>query len=214
MNLKILMPSLMFLALCPGVARAQPAPAPAAPAPAAAAAPGTLSGVVQAPVAKHRAGAVIFVKQGPKPSAAQAAPQLAKMDQKGMVFTPRVLPILQGSTVEFANSDPVAHNVFTVDGEKYDLGTWPKGEVRKYTFAKAGVYRQLCKVHDDMLAFIVVLQTPWFAVSDKSGQFTLRGLPPGKYTLGVWHEKLGAADLQVELPATGLAGLQVQLAAK
>lgn len=178
------------------------------------AAPGTVSGTVAAPVAKHPAGAVIFVKQGPKPTAAQAAAQTAKMDQKGLVFLPRVLPIAKGWTVEFANSDPVAHSVFTLDGEKYDLGTWPKGEVRKYTFTKPGVYRQLCKVHDDMLAFIVVLETPWFAVSDKAGAFTLRGLPPGKYTLGVWHEKLAAADLQVEVTAAGVAGLAVNLGAK
>lgn len=180
----------------------------------AAAAPGVVSGTVAAPVAKHRAGAVIFVKQGPKPTAAQAAAQTAKMDQKGLVFLPRVLPIAKGWTVEFSNSDPVAHSVFTLDGEKYDLGTWPKGEVRKYTFAKPGVYRQLCKVHDDMLAFIVVLETPWFAVSDKAGAFALRGLPPGKYTLGVWHEKLASPDLQVEVTAAGVAGLAVNLGAK
>lgn len=192
----------------PHLALAQAAPV------AAAATPGAISGAVVAPVAKHRAGAVIYVKQGPKPSAAQAAPQPGKMDQKGLVFTPRVLPVAKGATVEFHNSDPVAHSVFTLDGEKYDLGTWPKGEVRKYTFAKPGVYRQLCKVHDDMLAYIVVVDTPWFAVSDKAGQFSLRGLPPGKYTLGVWHEKLGAADVQVELSAAGVAGLQVPLQAK
>ena len=180
----------------------------------AAATPGAVSGTVAAPVAKHRAGAVIFVKQGPKPTADQAAVQTAKMDQKGLVFLPRVLPIAKGWTVAFSNSDPVAHSVFTLDGEKYDLGTWPKGETRKYTFAKPGIYRQLCKVHDDMLAFIVVLETPWFAVSDKGGNFTLRGLPPGKYTLGVWHEKLAAADIQVEVTAAGVAGLAVNLGAK
>jgi plastocyanin len=211
MKANFLMQSLVFVAL---TASPQLALAQAAPSAALAATPGAISGSVLAPVAKHRAGAVIYVKQRPKPSAAQAAPQVAKMDQKGMVFTPRVLPIAKGWTVEFANSDPVAHSVFTLDGEKYDLGTWPKGEVRKYTFAKTGVYRQLCKVHDDMLAFIVVLDTPWFAVSDKTGQFSLRGLPAGKYTLGVWHEKLGAADVQVELSAAGVAGLQLPLAAK
>jgi plastocyanin len=211
MKANFLMQSLVFVAL---TASPQLALAQAAPSAALAATPGAISGSVLAPVAKHRAGAVIYVKQGPKPSAAQAAPQVAKMDQKGMVFTPRVLPIAKGWTVEFANSDPVAHSVFTLDGEKYDLGTWPKGEVRKYTFAKTGVYRQLCKVHDDMLAFIVVLDTPWFAVSDKTGQFSLRGLPAGKYTLGVWHEKLGAADVQVELSAAGVAGLQLPLVAK
>ena len=169
-----------------------------------------LTGTIAAPVPKHRANTVVFVRN----AGLEPAPQTTHMDQVGLVFTPRVVAVQKGSTVAFKNSDPVAHNVYTPDGKPYDLGTWPKGEVRKYTFAKPGVYRQLCKVHDDMLAYIVVVDTPWFAVSDKAGQFSLRGLPPGKYTLGVWHEKLGAADVQVELSAAGVAGLQVPLQAK
>lgn len=179
--------------------------------PAFAEAPGSLSGTVQAPVAKFRANTVVYVKQGP---AAPSVEKTVKMDQKGLVFVPRVLPIQKGWTVEFLNSDPVAHTVFTVDGEKYDLGTWPQGQTRKYQFKKSGVYRQLCRVHDDMIAFIVVLDTPWFAVSDKAGAFTLNGLPPGTYTLGVWHEKLGSADFQVQVTAGQAAKADVTLKAK
>lgn len=159
---------------------------------------GSITGSVTAAPVKHRANAVIYVKKGP---AAPVESKTVTMDQKGLLFVPRVLPIQKGWTVKFLNSDAVAHSVFTRDGEKYDLGSYPKGESRTHTFANTGVYRQLCAVHSDMLAYIVVLDTPWFAVSDKAGKFTLPALPPGSYTLAVWHEKLGAADVQVEVVA-------------
>lgn len=176
-----------------------------------AAAAGSIAGTIDAPVAKHKANAVVYVKAGPKVAA--APPRTAKMDQKGLVFVPRVLPIQKGWTVEFLNSDAVAHSVFSVDGEKYDLGTWPQGQTRKYVFARAGVYRQLCKVHDDMLAYVVVLETYLFALSDKAGGFKLDGLPAGEYTLGVWHEKLHAADLKVTVPESGAATVAIKLGA-
>lgn len=179
--------------------------------PAHAAETGSLAATVSAPIPKHKAGAVVFVKSGPTGAVAAKTVQL---DQKGMVFLPRILPIAKGWTVEFLNSDPVAHNVYTIDGEKYDLGTWPQGQKRKYTFTRTGVYRQLCKVHDDMIAYIVVLDTPWFATSDKEGRVSLAGLPPGPYTFGVWHEKLGAADFQASIAAGAPATAAIALKPK
>lgn len=179
--------------------------------PAALADAGSITGTVAAPIPKHRAGAIVYVKQGP---AAPLGSKTVTLDQKGMVFLPRVLPIAKGWTVEFLNSDPVAHNVYTIDGDKYDLGTWPQGQKKTHVFSKSGVYRQLCKVHDDMIAYVVVLDTAQFAVSDKEGKFTLSGLAPGNYTLGVWHEKLGAADLPVTVAAGAPAAVTVTLKAK
>lgn len=158
---------------------------------------GDIVGNVTAGVAKHRANTVVFVKD----AGLGTSKGTARMDQKGLVFNPRVLPIQKGTTVEFLNSDSVAHNVFTPDGDKYDLGTWPQGQVKKYQFPKAGVFRQLCHVHDDMIAYIVVLDTSLFALSDKGGDFKIPALAPGKYTLSVWHEKLAAKDVVVEVKA-------------
>src|ERR1039457_1300204 len=84
------------------------------------------------------------------------------LDQKKMTFIPGVLPVLVGTTVDFHNGDPMNHNVFSPDGEGYNLGTWPPGENRSYTFKKAGVYTQLCSIHPEMEGFIVVLQNPYF----------------------------------------------------
>jgi len=115
-----------------------------------------------------------------------------KMDQKQMTFIPHVLPILLGTTVEFHNSDTVLHNVFTPSkaGDKFNLGTWPQGIVKTYTFKKPGVVALLCNVHPEMSAYIIVVQTPFFDVTDKEGNFSIANVPAGSYTLMVWHERL------------------------
>ncbi|MFZ4579786.1 MAG: plastocyanin/azurin family copper-binding protein [Myxococcota bacterium] len=173
------------------------------------AATGDIAGTIAIGVPKHKVNTIVYVKSGP--AKGPTTPKTVTMDQRGMVFLPRVLPIQKGWTVEFVNSDPVGHNVFTLDGEKYDLGTWPKGQSKKYTFTKSGTYRQLCRVHDDMIGFIVVLDTQQFALSDKAGEFKLSGLPTGTYTLGVWHEKLHAADVTVEVKAGEAAKVEIPL---
>jgi len=122
-----------------------------------------------------------------------------EMDQKGMLFVPHVMPVVVGTTVWFLNSDAVAHNVFSPEA-KYNLGTWPQGESRDHTFEKPGAYTQLCRVHPEMEAFVVVLETPYFAVTERGGTFRIADVPPGKYTLIAWSEKLktGKQDVTVE----------------
>jgi plastocyanin len=173
----------------------------------AAATVGDIVGVINAPVPKHKVNTVVYVKNAGQGDSSGTV----KMDQRGLVFNPRVLPIQKGTTVEFLNSDTVGHNVFTPDGDKYDLGTWPQGQTRKHTFGSVGVFRQLCTVHDDMIAFIVVVDSKYFAVSDKTGAFKIPALAPGKYTLGVWHEKLAAPDLEIEVEAGKPANVTIKL---
>lgn len=115
------------------------------------------------------------------------------MDQKGLVFSPHIMPVQLGTTVEFLNSDTVAHNVFwpSIGGDKKltkNLGTWPKGEKKAYTFDKAGVVPLLCNVHPDMGAYIIVSPTPYFAETDDAGNYKIKDVPDGSYTLAVWHE--------------------------
>jgi plastocyanin len=115
------------------------------------------------------------------------------IDQKGLMFAPHIVIVQQGTTVDFLNSDNVAHNVFwpSVGGDKKatkNLGTWPKGEKRSFTFDKPGVVPLLCNVHPDMAGYLVVSPTPYFAETDDSGTYKIKEVPDGSYTVTVWHE--------------------------
>jgi plastocyanin len=115
------------------------------------------------------------------------------IDQKGLLFAPHIAVVQQGTTVEFLNSDNVAHNVFwpSVGGDKkagHNLGTWPKGEKRPFTFDKAGAVPLFCNVHPDMAGYVIVSPTPYFAETDESGNYKIKDVPDGSYTLTVWHE--------------------------
>ena len=137
---------------------------------------------------------VVFVPglsgRAPRPHAERPA-----MNQKGRVFIPHVLPVAVGTAVEFRNGDPVKHNIFSPDGERYNLGTWEQGQSRTYTFKRPGVYRQLCNIHPEMLAYIIVLDTRAFAMTDGEGKFEIAGVPAGRHTVRVWGEKLTPAQL-------------------
>jgi plastocyanin len=115
------------------------------------------------------------------------------IDQKGLVFTPHILAVQQGTTVEFLNSDKVAHNVFwpSVGGNKkltHNLGTWPQGEKRPFKFDNPGAVPLLCNVHPEMAGYVVVSPTPYFATTDKSGAYKIENVPDGSYTVTAWHE--------------------------
>ena len=115
------------------------------------------------------------------------------IDQKGLMFAPHIVVVQQGTVVDFQNSDNVAHNVFwpNVGGDKKqtkNLGTWPKGEKRSFTFDKPGVVPLLCNVHPDMAGYLIVSPTPYFAETDDSGNYKIKDVPDGSYTLVVWHE--------------------------
>jgi plastocyanin len=115
------------------------------------------------------------------------------MDQKGLMFSPHIMVVQQGTTVEFLNSDTVQHNVFwtAIGSDKklgHNLGTWPKGEKRSFTFDKPGVVPVLCNVHPEMAGYLVVTPTPYFAETDDSGVYKIKDVPDGSYTVTAWHE--------------------------
>jgi plastocyanin len=115
------------------------------------------------------------------------------VDQRKMAFLPHVVAVQQGTTVDFLNSDPVGHNVYwpSISGNKklsHNLGTWPKGEKKPFQFNDLGTASLLCNVHPEMSGYIVVVPTPYFAVTDKDGNFEIKNIPAGKYTLKTWSE--------------------------
>ena len=128
------------------------------------------------------------------------------VDQKSLVFQPHVTVVQVGTTVEFLNSDSVAHNVFwtSIGGNKklgHNLGTWPKGEKKSFKFDTPGAVPVLCNVHPEMSAYIVVAPTPYFATSDQTGNYKIENVPDGSYTLTAWHE--GAKNQSKPVAASG-----------
>ncbi len=132
------------------------------------------------------------------------------MDQKGLMFQPHLMVVQQGTTVEFLNSDKVAHNVFwtSVSGNKklgHNLGTWPQGEKRAFKFDNPGSIALLCNVHPEMSGYIVVSPTPYYAETDASGNFTIENVPDGTYNVIAWHEGTKPQTRSVAVSGNGKA---------
>jgi plastocyanin len=133
----------------------------------------------------------------------------AVIDQRKMNFTPHVTVVVQGTTVDFVNSDSVGHNVYwpSIGGDKklaHNLGTWPKGEKKSFQFNDVGAASLLCNVHPEMSAFVVVVPTPYFAVTDSDGAYEIKDVPAGTYTLKTWSED-GKVTTQPVTVASGTA---------
>ncbi len=138
----------------------------------------------------------------------------AMVDQRDQTFLPHVSVVTRGTTVNFPNDDTVFHNVFAYfQAKKFDLGMYPRGTSKKVTFEKTGLVVILCNVHSDMSAYIMVVDTPYHAVTDHTGRFQLRNVPPGTYTLHVWHES-GDTDTETVVVGSHQAPLTLTLARK
>jgi plastocyanin len=156
---------------------------------------GDIVGTLAVPKPDH---AVVYVEKVPGTFRGEHT----RMDQQSKIFSPYVLPVVQGSTVEFRNSDSLQHNVFAVGVDEFNLGTWTKGAAREYTFSKLGEVAILCNVHPEMEAYVLVLQNPYFARLDSTGNFRIANVPSGDYVIKAWYR--GKTKKQsVKVPATG-----------
>lgn len=127
------------------------------------------------------------------------------MDQRGLRFVPHVLPIVVGTTVEFANSDPLSHNVFSIsETKRFNLGLYQKGTSRQLRFDQPGIVQLLCNVHLEMSGFIVVLPNPYFARVNPDGTYRIAGVPAGRHHVRCWTET-GVIERTVDVPGTGSA---------
>lgn len=158
----------------------------------------TVSGSVTAKGLKSQKDILVYIE---KVEGKEFAPpeEPAKMDQISLVFVPHVLPVVKGTTVEFHNSDDVLHNVFGVGVDEFDLGTWGKGGTEKYTFNNLGDVAILCNVHPEMEAYVVILENPYFALTDEEGNYKIEGIPAGTYDLKTWHDRLKSVKKGIEV---------------
>lgn len=127
------------------------------------------------------------------------------LDQRQCVFIPRVILVPVGGTVEFLNSDRLLHNLHSVSRANAVFNrTQPKGRTIPITFTKPEIVRIICDLHGWMRAWVVVMEHPFHAVTGPAGEFVLDNVPPGKYTLNVWHETLGTVTKDVTLGEGGV----------
>jgi hypothetical protein len=124
---------------------------------------------------------------GPKP----------QLLQKNKQFVPHVLAVEVGSVVDFPNHDPFFHNVFSLfDGKRFDLGLYEAGSTRSVHFDRVGICYIFCNIHPQMSAIVIVVDTPYFAVTNKQGDVVIPDVPVGQYKLNVWEEHCSPSNLK------------------
>ena len=156
------------------------------------------------------ANVVVYLESVPgsnkRPAAAPA------MRQRGEQFTPHVLPVLAGSTVQFPNEDPIYHNVFSLSRARtFDLGRYARGASKSVLFPSASLVQVFCHIHADMSGYVLVLQNPYFVQPDSQGRFSLDGIPPGTYRLVAWHERIRPNGTMVQVSAGGATRVSVSI---
>lgn len=143
------------------------------------------TGVATLANGRPAANAVVFLQGDAKPSPLNNV----VVDQRDHRFLPHISVVTIGTKVRFPNNDAVFHNVFTeYHASRFDLGMYPRGKSKFQTFDRAGVAVLMCTVHPDMSAYVVVVDTPYYAQADGKGRFSIANVPAGKYRAQVWHE--------------------------
>ena len=173
---------------------------------------GIITGTVKVSRARHSGNVVVYLESKGIKKEYLPLEKHSGLDQKNLVFIPRVLPILKGTTVDFLNSDDVQHNVFAPGKvEKFNLGTWGLGGVRDHTFNKPGEVVILCNVHSEMVAYIIILESPYFVKTDPDGNFKIENIPAGTYVLKTWHEKMKSAPQEVNIAKGEIKEIHLEL---
>jgi plastocyanin len=149
-------------------------------------------------------------KDGPKLS--PKPPITEMLNQQGARFEPDLVVVPVGSTVEFPNSDPIFHNVFSLSkAQPFDLGYYPKGQSRTVKFNNPGVVQVYCHIHANMYAAIVVTASPWFQKPASDGGFSFSNVPAGRYRLTAWHKIAGLHKVDIEVPETGSVEVSIRV---
>jgi plastocyanin len=141
-------------------------------------------------------GVVVWLERVGGPPA-ELRPRHVKIVQRDKRFTPHIVAVPVGSVVDFPNADPIFHNAFSnFSGQAFDTGLYAPGSSQKVRFVHEGVVRVFCNIHPTMSAVIVVAPTPYIAISDRTGQFSIDGVENGQYRMRVFHERSSEFTLQ------------------
>jgi len=186
---------------------------------------GEIKGSIKAQGLRSPENIVVYLTKAP-PTDLDFSKVKFVMDQSNLEFRPHVLPILVGTTVQFPNNDEVDHNIFSMSRtKKFNLGSYKPGDSKAVLFDKPGIVELRCDVHAEMAAYILVMKNPYFAVTDKKGNFQipdanylqqarledLADLATGKYFVKTWHEKLKTQKKTLTISEGGNAAVQLNL---
>jgi len=126
----------------------------------------------------------------PKDPPGGATGKTPQLLQRNKSFEPHVIVVQVGSLIQFPNKDPFFHNIFSMyDGKRFDLGLYEAGTSRSVRFDRPGVSFLFCNIHAEMSAVVIVVDTPYFAMSDRAGHLTIPDVPDGRYQMHVWYER-------------------------
>jgi len=186
---------------------------------------GKIKGTVKVKGLRSPANVLVYLTKAPSGSMDLSKTNFV-MDQRNLEFRPHVLPVLVGSTVRFPNNDQVDHNIFSMSRtKKFNLGSYKPGDSKAVLFDKPGIVELRCDVHAEMAAYVLVMKNPYFAVTDKKGNFQipdatyrqqagledLADLAPGKYFTKSWHEKLKTQKKAITISEDGDVTVQLNL---
>jgi plastocyanin len=161
-------------------------------------------GPTRAPDAAERKRSVVYLEAAPQGAFEEGARARVVLDQRNQTFVPHVLAIQAGTNVDFPNNDQTYHNVFSLSrAKRFDLGRYPKSQVRTVRFDRPGVVRVFCDIHSHMSAFILVFAHRYFATTDEGGAYRIEGVPAGSYRLVAWNDGQERELRTVEVPAGG-----------
>jgi plastocyanin len=145
-------------------------------------------------------GAVVYIEGAPKEPGVGMA---AAVDNHDMSFVPFISVVTAGGTVTFGNTDPLVHNVFSPDNDKWDIGNLPQnGSVAK-KFDTPGTYALLCNFHQNMLGYLVVSPSSYFAKTTPEGRYVIAHAPAGTFKVTAWVPRMQPVSQTVTVPATG-----------
>ena len=160
----------------------------------------------------NRRRVVVYLEAAPRQAFGELPPGRARMDQRAEQFSPRILAITAGTTVDFPNNDRTFHNVFSLSRVRsFDLGRFAPGRTGSVRFDRPGIVPVFCDIHSHMSAYLLVFSHPFFAVSGDDGQYVIEGVPPGTYTLVAWSELGSASPRRVTVPDGGSVEADFQI---
>lgn len=186
---------------------------------------GSITGTVKVRGLRSPANILIYLAKAPAVVVDLSGARFV-MDQRNLTFLPHILPVPVGATVSFPNNDKVDHNVFSLSRtKKFSLGSYKPGAIKTVRFDKPGIVELRCDVHAEMLAYIMVMKSPYFTVTDAKGRFEIpdfnllelsgiqgiTNISPGKYFIKTWHEKLKTKKQAVSLRDYGKVAVQLDL---